>query len=95
MREGKKMKKRCKETEENQRKMIVKVFPSLTTNGSVSSNILAPPEAKLTPVRNDTLLLSESLNREKYGGDVGKPTFSAAPCSIHFTLRKRSNVKSL
>jgi hypothetical protein len=75
--------------------MVAKVLPSLTTNGSVPSNTRAPPEAKLTPVRNDTLFLLDSFNRERYGGEVGKPTFSAAQCSIHFTLkltlRKRSN----
>lgn len=50
-------------------------FASLTTYGSVSSKILAPPEAKLTPVRNDTFCLLDSFTRDRKGGEVGKPTF--------------------
>ena len=35
-----------------------------------------------------------TLTRERYGGELGKPTFSAAQCSIHFkykfTLKKQT-----
>jgi hypothetical protein len=34
----------------------------------------APPEAKLTPVRN-TEVLFDLEERERYGGDVSKPRF--------------------
>lgn len=36
-------------------------------------NIPAPPEAKLTPLKKDTL----EDARERYGGEVARPTFSA------------------
>lgn len=38
----------------------------------------APPEAKLTPVKkDDALFLAEPEMSERYGGEVGNPTFSA------------------
>jgi len=42
-------------------------------------NIPAPPEAKLTPLKKDTFLLFFTVEdaRERYGGEVERPTFSA------------------
>lgn len=48
----------------------------LTRGPALSSVIRAPPEAKLTPVCREARFLLDS--RERYGGEVGKPTFSAA-----------------
>lgn len=41
-------------------------------------NIPAPPEAKLTPLKKDTFLFFTLEDaRERYGGEVARPTFSA------------------
>lgn len=37
----------------------------------------APPDAKLTPVRKELVLLVAEA-RERYGGEVGRPSLSAA-----------------
>ena len=50
------------------------VIVSLTYRSSVPTKIPAPPDAKLTPVKNDLLLDAN----DRYGGEVGRPTFSAA-----------------
>lgn len=47
----------------------------LTRDWSELLKIPAPPEAKLTPVRNDALFLFDLTAR--YGGEDGNPTFSA------------------
>jgi hypothetical protein len=49
----------------------------------VPSKIPAPPEAKLTPVRNDPLFLLDLDTKDRYGGEVGRPTFSAAQKKIY------------
>ena len=53
---------------------VVIVFVSLTYRSSLPSKIPAPPDAKLTPVKNDPLFDAN----DRYGGEVGRPTFSAA-----------------
>ena len=67
----------------------MKDLVSLTSGLFLPPKILAPPEAKLTPIRNETLLFSLDLSTgERYGGEVGNPNFSAATqCSIHFTKK--------
>lgn len=58
----------------------------LTKRLFVSLKIPAPPEAKLTPVLNGVVLII-FLNldmRDKYGGEVGNPTFSAAQYFIYY-----------
>lgn len=62
---------------------VVLVFVSLTCL-SVSSKIPAPPDAKLTPLRKFSLLLLDII--DKYGGEVGKPTFSAAQKFYSFQI---------
>lgn len=49
----------------------------------MESRTPAPPEAKLTPVRNawDPL---EMKGMERYGGEVGRPSFSAAVNKLWF-----------
>ena len=43
-----------------------------------------PPEAKFTPVRNWLWLFSKWNTVERYDGDAGNPTFSAAQKSIKY-----------
>lgn len=40
--------------------------------------IPAPPEAKLTPASKDPFFLVDLDTSDRYGGEVGNPTFSAA-----------------
>lgn len=40
--------------------------------------IPAPPEAKLTPATKDPFCLLDFDTSDRYGGEVGNPTFSAA-----------------
>lgn len=60
----------------------------LTRDWSDPLKIPAPPEAKLTPVRNDALLLFDL--RARYGGEDGNPTFSADPTRRRKKERKGS-----
>lgn len=59
----------------------MKLLQSLSLTMSLSGSLFvvlmipAPPEAKLTPVIGNALPLD---TRERYGGDVANPTFSAA-----------------
>lgn len=45
-----------------------------------------PPEAKFAPVRNCFWLLFSLNIVERYGGEAGKPTISAAQKSIKFKI---------
>lgn len=48
------------------------------------SIIPAPPDAQLTPVRKESVLLVAEA-RERYGGEVGRPSLSAAPINLVVT----------
>lgn len=63
----------------------------LTRDWSELLKIPAPPEAKLTPVRNDALFLFDLTAR--YGGEDGNPTFSADIKKKKRFIKTRINTK--
>lgn len=61
----------------------------LTKDSSVPLKIAAPPEAKLTPAKNNVALFLLDLN-DRYGGEAGNPTFSAAQLTFKYMYIKFS-----
>lgn len=57
----------------------------------------APPDAKLTPVRKELVLLVAEA-RERYGGEVGRPSLSAARVNlvviyVSILINKKNSIK--